>query len=82
VLPAALAWAHQVAAEVAPSSAAMAKAQLYADLHRDLGASVVASERLLDEAIAGDDYREGVRAWLGRRPPQFPDLPPGPGPRV
>jgi enoyl-CoA hydratase/carnithine racemase len=82
VLPAALAWAHQVATEVAPSSVATAKAQLYADLHRDLGTAVVASERLLEDAIAGEDYREGVRAWLDRRPPRFADLPPGPGPTV
>ena len=82
VLPAALAWARAVATEVAPSSAALAKAQLYADLHRGVGASVATSERLLDETIAGDDYREGVAAWMGRRPPVFPDLEAGPGPTI
>ena len=82
VLDAALDWARAVATEVAPSSAALAKAQLYADLHGDVGTSVARSERLLDETIAGDDYREGVAAWLAKRPPRFPDLPPGPGPTL
>ncbi|HEX2574725.1 MAG TPA: enoyl-CoA hydratase-related protein [Aquihabitans sp.] len=77
-LPAALEWAEAVATEVSPASAAMAKAQLYADLHRDLGTAVVASERLLRDAVAGDDHREGVRAWLAKRAPAFADLPAGP----
>ncbi|MEZ5181927.1 MAG: enoyl-CoA hydratase-related protein [Acidimicrobiales bacterium] len=82
VLPTAIEWARRVATEVAPSSVAMAKAQLYADLHRDVGTAVATSERLLDVAVAGPDYREGVRAWLEDRPPTFRDLRPGPGPRV
>jgi enoyl-CoA hydratase/carnithine racemase len=82
VLGAALDWARAVATEVSPASAAYAKAQLYADLHGDVGTAVATSERLLDETIAGDDYREGVAAWLGKRPPAFADLPPGPGPSL
>lgn len=81
VLGAALDWARAVAAEVAPSSAALAKAQLYADLDGDVGTSVARSELLLEAAMAGDDYREGVAAWLAKRLPSFPDLAPGPGPR-
>jgi enoyl-CoA hydratase/carnithine racemase len=82
VLDAAMAWARQVATEVSPSSAALAKAQLYADLHGDVGTAVARSERLLDETIAGDDYREGVAAWLEKRPPHFRDLDAGPGPQL
>ena len=81
-LDAAMGWARQVATDVAPSSAALAKAQLYADLHGDVGTAVARSERLLEQTISGDDYREGVRAWLAKRPPEFADLPPGPGPRL
>ena len=80
VLPAALDWARAVATEVSPASAALAKAQLYADLHGDVGTSVATSERLLDETIAGADYAEGVAAWMAKRPPRFADLDPGPGP--
>ncbi|MBA3282596.1 MAG: enoyl-CoA hydratase/isomerase family protein [Acidimicrobiia bacterium] len=82
VLPAALEWARDVATEVSPASVALAKAQLYADLHGDVGTAVARSERLLRETVAGDDYREGVRAWLAKRPPSFADLPPGPGPSL
>jgi enoyl-CoA hydratase/carnithine racemase len=82
VLPAALAWAGAVATEVSPASAALAKAQLYADLHGDVGTAVATSERLLDETISGDGYAEGVAAWMGKRPPQFEDLPAGPGPSL
>lgn len=82
VMPAALEWAHGVATEVSPASVALAKAQLYADLHGDVGTAVARSERLLRETVAGDDYREGVRAWLAKRPPGFADLPPGPGPSL
>jgi enoyl-CoA hydratase/carnithine racemase len=80
VLPAATAWARAVAREVSPASAALAKAQLYADLHGDVGTAVATSERLLDETIAGADYAEGVAAWMGKRPPRFADLDAGPGP--
>jgi enoyl-CoA hydratase/carnithine racemase len=82
VLPAALDWARAVAEEVSPASAALAKAQLYADLHGDVGRAVATSERLLDETIAGSDYAEGVAAWMAKRPPRFADLEAGPGPRL
>ncbi len=81
-LDAALDWARAVATEVSPWSVATAKAQLYADLHGDVGTAVARSEALLDEAMTTDDYREGVAAWLGKRPPAFADLPPGPGPSL
>ncbi len=81
-LDAALAWAQGVAAEVAPSAAALAKAQLYADLHGDIGTAVTRSESLLEVAMSGGDYREGVAAWLAKRPPNFSDLGPGPGPSL
>lgn len=80
VLEAACGWARSVATEIAPSSAALAKAQLYADLHGDIGTAVDRAERLLAETVAGEDYREGVRAWLDKRPPAFVDTAPGPGP--
>ena len=80
ILPAALEWAKAVATEVSPSSAAFSKAQLYADLHGDVGTAVATSERLLDDTIAGADYAEGVAAWMGKRTPAFADLDAGTGP--
>ncbi len=81
-LDAALDWAESLATETAPGAVALAKAQLYADLHGSLGPAVTRAERLLAAAMEGDEYREGVRAWMEKRPPRFADLPPGPGPSL
>jgi enoyl-CoA hydratase/carnithine racemase len=71
VLDHALAYARALATEVSPRAVAAAKAQLYADLHGDVGTAVEVSERLLEELVAGPDHAEGVAAWLERRPPRF-----------
>ena len=55
-----------------PAAVSTAKAQLYHDLHRhDAAASVAESKRLLDEAMATAEYREGVAALRDKRPPRF-----------
>jgi enoyl-CoA hydratase/carnithine racemase len=74
--PTALAAAHDrarlLATSVGPDAVATTKAQLYRDLHRhDAAASVAESKRLLDEAMGGDEYREGIAAFRERRPPAF-----------
>jgi enoyl-CoA hydratase/carnithine racemase len=71
VVPHSLGYARRIATEVSPAAAAAAKAQLYADLHGDVGTAVARSEALLDELVRGPDYAEGVRAWLEKRPPNF-----------
>jgi len=71
VLAEALAYARALATEVSPRAVAAAKAQLYADLHGDVGTAVEVSEQLLDELVQGPDHAEGVRAWLAKRPPRF-----------
>jgi enoyl-CoA hydratase/carnithine racemase len=71
VLPHALDYARRIATEVSPRAVAAAKAQLYADLHGDVGTAVEHSKELLDELVRGPDYAEGVRAWLEKRPPEF-----------
>src|SRR6476620_220168 len=63
LLPFTLDYATTMARDIAPTSLASAKAQLYADLHGDVGNAVAVSERLLDEMVRGPDYAEGVRAW-------------------
>ncbi|MBA2283732.1 MAG: enoyl-CoA hydratase/isomerase family protein [Acidimicrobiia bacterium] len=71
VLDHSLAYARRLATEVSPSAVAAAKAQLYADLHGDVGTAVARSETLLAELAQGPDYAEGVRAHLEKRPPHF-----------
>jgi enoyl-CoA hydratase/carnithine racemase len=41
-----------------------------------LDAVYVESQGLLDQALAGPNFKEGVKAFLDRRPPQFPGLDP------
>ncbi|WP_420626043.1 enoyl-CoA hydratase-related protein [Candidatus Poriferisodalis sp.] len=66
------AYAHDMAARVAPSSLATTKRQIYLDQHRDVGTAVSESDRLLDEMIPSPDYLEGVQALTERRLPDWP----------
>lgn len=65
-----LAYAGQFAA-IAPGSARETKRQIYRDLHRDAAASVKVAEALLVEMSKTPDYREGVTAWMEKRPPAW-----------
>ena len=60
-----------VLARVAPSSLTATRRQIYTDLHRSAAEAVVDSERRLEEMMRGDDYREGVAAFVERRPPKW-----------
>jgi enoyl-CoA hydratase/carnithine racemase len=64
------AYARQFLA-VAPGSARETKRQIYRDLHRDAANSVRAAEALLVEMSKEPDYREGVAAWMEKRPPAW-----------
>jgi enoyl-CoA hydratase/carnithine racemase len=72
VLPAALDYARGLASSISPASARAAKAQLYADLHGDVGFAVARAEALLEQLVRGPDFAEGVAAWRDRRPPRWP----------
>ena len=67
----ALDYAERLASSVAASSLRETRRMVYLDLHRDIGTSVSESLRLLDEMMGSDDYREGVRALVEKRPPNF-----------
>jgi enoyl-CoA hydratase/carnithine racemase len=67
-----------LATEIAPSSLAATKLQLYADLHRDVASSVEDANARLSHMMQGPDFAEGVAALTGHRPPQFPDAVPAP----
>lgn len=64
-------YAERLAASVAPTSLAETRRQVYLDLHRDVGTSVSESLRLLNEMMGSDDYRQGVKALVDKRPPGF-----------
>jgi enoyl-CoA hydratase/carnithine racemase len=73
LLPHTYEYARALATEVSPASLRETKRQLYADQHDDVGTAVERSVRLTDQMMGGADYAEGVRAWLDKRPPDFPD---------
>lgn len=72
------AYAHDLAAAIAPSSLASTKQQLYWDLHRDVASSVNDAGARLEQMMRGPDFVEGVRALTEHRPPQFVDPVPRP----
>ncbi len=68
LMPAVTDYARKLADSVAPGSARETKRQIYRDLHRDAAASVKAAEALLEAMITEPDYKEGVKAWMEKRP--------------
>ncbi len=69
------AYAGQLATEVAPSSLAVTKLQLYRDLHGDVATSVNDAASRMGEMMRGADFAEGVAALSEKRPPAFRDRP-------
>lgn len=66
-----MAYARTLATNVAPGSARESKRQIYRDLHRDAASSVKVAEALLVEMSKTPDYREGVKAFMEKRPPAW-----------
>ncbi len=75
LLPHTYAYARQLATEIAPSSLAVTKLQLYRDLHGEVAASVHDAGTRLADMMRGADFAEGVAALTEKRPPDFPDAP-------
>lgn len=67
----AVAYSDQMAATVAPRAIALIKAQVYADLSRDLMTSARATDALVGEGVTHPDAREGAMSFVERRPPAF-----------
>jgi enoyl-CoA hydratase/carnithine racemase len=75
LLDATYAYAGALAHEIAPSSLAATKLQLYRDLHADAASSVHDASARMAEMMKGPDFAEGVAALTEKRPPDFPDRP-------
>lgn len=63
--------AREIATQCSPRSIRIMKRQLYADLAGDLGSSVHEADREMVASFSAEDFREGVAAFLQRRPPRF-----------
>jgi len=69
------AYAGRLATEIAPSSLAVTKLQLYRDLHGDVATSVDDASSRMADMMRGADFAEGVAALTEKRPPAFGDRP-------
>ena len=74
LLPRAIGYAEDIAANCAPSSLAVIKQQVYADTMRDVFEASDRAEKLMRESMQRPDFIEGITAFFEKRPPNFPPL--------
>ena len=74
VLDGALAYARELATLSSPTSMAVIKRQVMADLERGLADGYAEAEVLMHESMDGPDLAEGVASFMERRPARFPPL--------
>lgn len=70
----AIAYAADLATNCSPASMAVIKQQVYADWEGDLETARVRTADLMGASLDGPDFKEGIRSFLKKRPPQFPPL--------
>jgi enoyl-CoA hydratase/carnithine racemase len=64
-------YIRELAASASPTSLRLMKAQVYRHLNMELGESLHESNQWMAESLKREDFREGVRSFIERRPPQF-----------
>lgn len=64
-------YIRELAATACPTSLKVMKAQVYRHLNMPLGASLQESDAWMAASLKRDDFREGVRSFIERRPPAF-----------
>jgi enoyl-CoA hydratase/carnithine racemase len=74
LLPRAIGYAEDIAANCAPSSLAVIKQQVYADSMGDVFEASDRSEKLMHESMQRPDFIEGITSFFEKRPPNFPPL--------
>jgi len=74
VVPEALAYARDMAANVSPASMASIKRQIQRHLTMDLTEALADSNEIMKESLVGPDFNEGVHSYLDKRPPAFAPL--------
>jgi enoyl-CoA hydratase/carnithine racemase len=74
ILEATYDYAARLATDVAPSSLAATKLQLYSDLHGDVASSVNDASARMATMMQGADFAEGVAALTEKRAPHFPNV--------
>jgi len=67
----AVAYVKELAASASPTSLRLMKAQVYRHLNMPLGEAMRESNAWMQESLKREDFREGVRSFIERRPPAF-----------
>lgn len=65
------AYIEQLARTASPTSLMIMKQQVYKHIDMAIGPAMVETNRLMDESLTRPDFREGVRSFMEKRPPQF-----------
>ena len=66
-----LQYAADLAVNSSPTSMAVIKRQVYADLDRSLAESTAEAINLMSASLTGQDFNEGVASFIEKRPPNF-----------
>jgi enoyl-CoA hydratase/carnithine racemase len=69
-------YAGLLSSTISPASLMATRRQVYADLQGDAVPSILRSQRLMEEMMAGADFAEGVASLQEKRDPQFDDVEP------
>jgi enoyl-CoA hydratase/carnithine racemase len=64
-------YLRELAASASPTSLRVIKAQVYRHMNMGLGEALRESNAWMDESLKREDFREGVRSFIERRPPRF-----------
>ena len=64
-------YIRQLAASCSPTSIMVMKQQIYRHLQMDAGDAMRESIKLMGESLVREDFKEGVRSFIERRPPEF-----------
>jgi len=82
VLDHAIGYVEDLARRCSPTSLAVMKRQVYTDLTSTLGQAERRAHELMIESFHRPDFKEGVAAFLEKRPPRFARLGHGSSPEV
>jgi enoyl-CoA hydratase/carnithine racemase len=64
-------YIRQLAANCSPTSLQVMKAQVHRHMNMQLGESLIESNEWMAASLKREDFREGVRSFIEKRPPEF-----------
>ena len=70
-LDAAITYIEDLAANCSPTSLKVIKAQVHRHLNRALGDAMQETNDWMAQSLEREDFREGVRSFIEKRPPEF-----------